>query len=231
MHISIITLFPGMFDGMVTSMLKKAVDEHILELELIDLRLYGLGKRRSVDDQPYGGGGGMILRPEPLAAAIAAARERIVSGSDDRQAPVILMTPQGTPYTQTIANRYAKLDSLILVCGHYEGVDERVRELLVSEEISIGDYVLTGGEIPAMVVLDSVVRLLPGVLGAEEGAAHDSFQNGMLEYPQYTRPLMFQGQTVPSVLLSGNHGEIAKWRTEQSEQRTRQRRPDLLVRK
>lgn len=218
MKISIITLFPEMFNGPLdVSMLKKAQDIGALELEFIDLRQFGVGPRQQVDDMPYGGGDGMMLKPEPVVSAIEAAKE------SERTPVVILLTPQGDAYTQATAQELSEYDHLILVCGRYEGFDERIRQF-VDMQVSIGDYILTGGEIPAMVVADSVTRLLPGVLGGEYSAADESFSDGeTLEYPQYTRPEEFRGMKVPNILLSGHHEEIAKWRREQSEQRTQRR--------
>ncbi len=233
MQIDIITLFPGMFDGFVTSMVKKAVDIGAATLRVSDLREHGLGKRRTVDDTPYGGGGGMILRPDVVYEAVQAARARMagmLAERDAEQVEIILLTPQGEPYTQAVANALATKPGLVLVCGHYEGVDERIRSLAVTREISIGDYVLTGGEIPAMIIADSVIRLLPGVLGAENGFLSESFQNGLLEYPQYTRPAEFMAHSVPEVLLSGDHAAVDRWREQESVARTRRRRPDLLER-
>ncbi|RLC71262.1 MAG: tRNA (guanosine(37)-N1)-methyltransferase TrmD [Chloroflexi bacterium] len=225
MRIDIVTLFPEMFAGPFgESIIKRAVERGLVEIYLHNLRDYGLGRHRQVDDYPYGGGPGMILRVEPLFAAVEEVKARI--GRED--IPVILLSPQGRLFNQEVAEELAQQPNLILICGHYEGVDERVREHLVTDELSIGDYILTGGELPAMVVVDAVVRLLPGALGAEEGAREDSYAMGLLEYPQYTRPREFRGWTVPEILLSGNHAEIAKWRLEQALKRTRERRPDLL---
>jgi len=220
--IDIVTLFPEMFTGPFNeSIIKRAIDNGVVEIVLHNLREYGLGKHRVVDDYPHGGGAGMVLMAEPLFAAVEAAQE-------GTEVPVILLTPQGRLFNQKAAEELAALSRFILVCGRYEGVDERVREHLVTDEISIGDYVLTGGELAAMVVVDAVVRQLPGVLGSEESARDDSHANGLLEYPQYTRPQNFRGWEVPSVLLSGNHAEIARWRREQAILRTLKRRPDLL---
>jgi tRNA (guanine37-N1)-methyltransferase len=189
-------------------------------IRAVNLRDYAEGRHRVTDDTPFGGGGGMILKPEPLARAVEALRTPT--------AKVILLDPQGERFTQAVARRLAREDHVILVCGRYEGVDERVREQFIDEEISIGDYILTGGELPALVVLDAVVRLVPGVLGNEEAAAHDSFQRGLLEGPQYTRPEEFRGWRVPEILLSGNHKKIERWRRHQMLWRTFTRRPDLL---
>lgn len=213
MNIQIITLFPEMFPAVLNaSMLWKAQDKSAVTFRYVNLRDYGLGSRRQVDDTPYGGGDGMLLKPEPLVEAIESAKAQ-AAGS----AQVILMTPRGERFAQAKARNLTQHDDLIFVCARYEGYDERVVDY-VDQQISIGDYVLTGGELPAMVVIDSVVRLLPGVLGGEKSAEIESFSDGQtLEFPQYTRPEDFRGQRVPQVLLSGNHAEIAKWRAEQSE--------------
>ena len=225
MRIDIVTLFPEMFTGPFgESIIKRAVERGLVEIHLHNLREHGLGRHRQVDDYPYGGGPGMILRVEPLFAAVEEVKAKV--GRED--IPVILLSPQGRLFSQKVAQELARQPNLILLCGHYEGVDERVREHLVTDELSIGDYVLTGGELPAMVVVDAVVRLLPGVLGAEEGTREDSHAIGLLEYPQYTRPKEFRSWGVPEVLLSGNHAEIAKWRLEQALKRTQERRADLL---
>ncbi len=222
MRIDILTLFPGMFAGPFDeSIVKRAIDGHLVEIILHNLRDYGLGKHRMVDDYPHGGGSGMVMMPEPLFAAVEDIKQ-------DQEFPVILLTPQGRVLDQKIAAEMAALPRFLLICGHYEGVDERVREHLVTDEISVGDYVLTGGELPAMVIVDAVVRQLPGVLGSDESAQEDSHANGLLEYPQYTRPRKFRDWEVPEILLSGNHAEIAKWRRRQSVLRTLKRRPELL---
>lgn len=216
MKIDIITLFPNMFDGpFATSMLKKAQDKKLAKINFIDLREFGLGPRRQVDDTPYGGGDGMVLRPEPIVDAIESVKTD--------KSKVILLTPQGEPYKQATAQSLSKETHLILICGHYEGFDERIRAF-ADLQISIGDYVLTGGEIPAMVLVDSVVRLIPGVLGGENSAIEESFSDGKsIEYPHYTKPQEFRGQKVPDVLLNGNHGEIKKWRDQESKKRTKNR--------
>ena len=220
--IDILTLFPGMFSGLFSeSILKRAEEKGLAKINTWNIRDFALDKHRIVDDYPYGGGAGMVMKPEPLAGAIEAAR-------CGHPARVIYMAPQGKPLTQAKAMELAKASHLIILCGHYEGIDERVRTLLVDEEISIGDYVLTGGELPAAVLVDTVVRLVPGVLGSDLSALEESFSDGLLEYPQYTRPPKFMGLSVPDVLLSGNHAEIAKWRHEQSLRLTWERRPDLL---
>jgi tRNA (guanine37-N1)-methyltransferase len=223
MRIDIITLFPDMFKGPFDmSMLWKAQDKKLVEIHIHDLREHGLGPRRTVDDTPYGGGDGMVLKPEPLFAAVEACKKK------NPQAKVLLMTPRGKQFKQVMAQDLFKEKGLIIITGHYEGFDERIMEV-VDQEISIGDYVLTGGELPAMVIVDSVVRLIPGVLGGEQSAHDESFSNGLLEYPHYTRPVEFRGQRVPEVLQNGNHAEIAKWRHEQSLEKTQQNRPDLIT--
>jgi tRNA (guanine37-N1)-methyltransferase len=226
MRIDVLTLFPEMFSGpLQASILGRAIENGLVQIGLHNIRDYSEDKHHIVDDYPYGGGPGMVMKPEPLFAAVEA-----VAALDDAKAPVILMTPQGCLLTQQIGEDLARRERLILVCGHYEGVDERVREHLVDDEISIGDYVLSNGELPAMVLIDVVVRRLPGVLGSEESLAEESHAQGLLEYPQYTRPAEFRGWTVPEVLLSGHHAQIAAWRREQSLLRTGGRRPDLLER-
>ena len=221
MRIDVITIFPGMLDGFLReSMLKRASDLGKVVLNTIDLRDFSHDRHRTTDDRPYGGGPGMVLKPEPLFEAVEAVR--------DDGCPVILMTPQGRPFVQGVAQELSSEEHLVFICGHYEGVDERVRQELVTDEISIGDYVLTNGVLSAAVVVDAVVRLLPGVLGGEGATEEESFSSGLLEYPQYTRPPEYRGMMVPEILLSGNHQAIYEWRHEQSLARTRQRRPDLL---
>ncbi|HSX14680.1 MAG TPA: tRNA (guanosine(37)-N1)-methyltransferase TrmD [Candidatus Saccharimonadales bacterium] len=222
MKIDIITLFPDMFKGPFDmSMVWKAKDRGLVEINLRDLREFGLGPRRQVDDVPYGGGPGMVLKPEPVFAAVEAAKR------ENPSAKVIILTPSGNPYDQTQAEQFATQESLILICGHYEGFDERIASL-ADYQISIGDYILTGGELAAMVVVDSIVRLLPGVLGSDDSAIDETFTSGMLEYPHYTRPEEFRGMAVPDVLLSGHHGEIQRWRKDQAKIKTKKQRPDLL---
>lgn len=225
MKIEILTIFPGIFQGPFSeSMLKRAVDRGLVEIELVDLRSYAAGRHRQVDDSPYGGGSGMILKPEPLFKAVEALQER-----GEKRARVILLTPQGRTFNQEMARELSREQRLLLICGRYEGVDERVRESLVDDEISIGDYILTGGEPAAVVVVDAVARLLPGFLG-EESVAEESFSGSLLEYPHYTRPSLFRKMAVPQVLLSGDHAAIARWRRSQALLRTRRRRPDLIDR-
>lgn len=223
MTIDIITLFPQMFSGpFEVSMVARAQEAGHVEIKYWDLRDFGLGSRRTVDDTPYGGGDGMVLKPEPVVAAIEACLEAHPG------AKVVVMTPGGRQYNQQTAASFAKLPGLILLAGHYEGFDERIMKY-VDEQISIGDYVLTGGELPAMVVTDSVVRLIPGVLGGEQSAHDESFSHGLLEYPHYTRPQEYRGESVPDVLQSGHHAEIEKWRLSQARARTKEIRPDLLA--
>lgn len=220
MRIDVITIFPGMLDGFLKeSMLKRASAAGKVVFNTIDLREFTTDVHRTTDDRPYGGGPGMVMKPDPIFAAVESVRTE--------GARVILMTPQGRVFRQCEAQALAQENHLIFVCGHYEGVDERVRQALVTDEISIGDYVLTNGVLPAAVVADAVVRLIPGVLGGEGATVEESFSNGQLEYPQYTRPPVFREMAVPDVLLSGNHPVVAAWRAEQSRQRTRERRPDL----
>ncbi len=225
MRIDILTIFPGMFDGPFReSMIKRAIDQNLVEINPVDLRQYTEDRHHQVDDSPYGGGRGMIFKPEPLYKAVEDLRSDKTRGGNER---VILLTPQGDTFNQEKASELADLKHLILICGHYEGVDERVRLGLVEEELSIGDFVLTGGELAAAVVCDAVVRLLPGFLSVE-AAENESFTESLLEYPHYTRPAVFRGMEVPAVLLSGNHAEIEHWRRKQSILRTYQRRPELL---
>ncbi|TET25979.1 MAG: tRNA (guanosine(37)-N1)-methyltransferase TrmD [Dehalococcoidia bacterium] len=227
MHIDILTLFPQMFDSPFgASIFKRAIDSKLVSVSLHNIRDHTHDKHRTVDDYAYGGGAGMILKPEPIFEAVAAIKATIKEGAE--KLPVILLTPQGRRFCQEVAGELAGYSRLVLICGRYEGVDERVRQHLATDEISIGDYVLSGGELAAMVVVDAVVRLLPGVLGSAASAADDSHTSGLLEYPQYTRPPLYKGWSVPAVLLSGDHARIAKWRHEQAIQRTRQRRPELL---
>ena len=224
MRIDVLTLFPGMFEGPMTeSMMWKARDRGLLDLHLHDIRDYAKNKHRSVDDTPYGGGGGMVLRPEVVVDAIEATRQ------NDQDIPVILMSPQGRVFNHQIAVELAQHQHLILVCGHYEGFDERIRQLVITDEISIGDYVLTGGELAAMVVVDAVVRHIPGVLGAEGAEERDSHADGLLEGPHYTRPASYRGLEVPQVLQNGNHAQMDQWRREQAIRRTWRNRPDLLL--
>jgi tRNA (guanine37-N1)-methyltransferase len=221
MKIDVLTLFPAMFAGPLDeSIIQRARQKGLLDLRIINLRDYTHDRHKTVDDRPFGGGPGMLLKPEPIFEAVEA-----LANDATR---VILMSPTGRLFNQAIAGELARQSHLLLVCGSYEGFDERVHEGLADDELSIGDYVLTNGALPAMVVIDAVTRLLPGALGDDASAGDESFSHGALEYPHYTRPAEFRGMKVPEVLLSGNHAEIAKWRTEQALQRTRKRRPDLL---
>lgn len=223
MKIDLISIFPGMLEGPFReSMIKRAIDRGLVEINLIDLRDYTCDRHRQVDDAPYGGGCGMILKPEPLFAAVES-----LKASSNTNARVILMTPQGQIFNQQKARELSGENHLIMICGRYEGIDERVRLALVDEEISLGDYVLTGGELAAAIIVDATVRLLPGFL-SEEASSDESFSGSLLEYPHYTRPQNFRGMEVPSVLLSGNHAGIENWRRQQALIRTYQRRPDLL---
>jgi tRNA (guanine37-N1)-methyltransferase len=225
-RIDIVTLFPAMLEApLAESILGRARARGLVDIRVHDLRDHATGRHRVTDEPPFGGGGGMILKPEPLGAAIDALR---AAGSAEAPARVILLGPAGRRFSQAAARELAHRPHLVLVCGRYEGVDERVSEQLVDEELSIGDYVLTGGEPAALVVADAVTRLLPGVLGDEDAPARDSFARGLLEHPQYTRPEVFRGASVPDVLRSGDHGRITRWRALMSLWRTWQRRPDLL---
>lgn len=220
MQIHIVTLFPDMFKGpFAESIVKRAQEKKLVEIEVHNLRKWAIDKRGTVDDKPYGGGVGMVLRPEPVFNAVGEIKKP--------NSKIILLSASGIPYTQKKATDYSKLDNIILICGHYEGVDQRVADYLIDEEISIGDYVLTGGEIPAMVIVDSVVRLIPGVLEKPEATLFESFSKPVLEHPQYTRPEEYKGYKVPEVLLSGHHKEIEKWRKEKSLEKTKKIRPDL----
>ncbi len=221
MHIDVFTLFPGMFRGpFEESILKRAQDQGLISLALHNIRNATTDKHHIVDDYPYGGGAGMVMKPDPVFAAVEAVHQG---------GPIILMTPQGRLFGQADAQRLAGEPRISLICGHYEGVDERIRAHLATEELSIGDYVLTGGELAAMVIIDAVSRLVPGVLGAPASAVEESHSSGLLEYPHYTRPPDFRGWQTPPMLLSGNHGAIARWRRKEALRRTRARRPDLLA--
>ncbi len=233
MRIDILSLFPRMFDGPFgESIVKRAIDAGLVSLRIHNFREFAHDRHSTVDDYSFGGGEGMVLKPEPLFEAVESIQGRPHPGAapGGNAGPVVLLTPQGRLLCDSIARELAGEPALVLICGHYEGVDERVREHLVTDEISIGDYVLSGGELAAMVLVDAVVRLLPGALGSEQAADQDSHATGFLEYPQYTRPRVYRGWEVPEVLLSGNHREIARWRQEQAAERTRRRRPDLLAR-
>jgi len=223
MRIDVVTGFPKLLESPLNeSILSLARDKKLVEIVVHDLRDYTTDRHRTIDDTPYGGGAGMVLKPEPVFACVETLRR------DRSYDEVIYLSADGEPYTQKLANRLSLSANLLLLCGHYKGIDERIRETLVTREVSIGDYVLTGGELPALVVIDSVVRLIPGVLHDGESLLDDSFQEDLLGTPQYTRPAEFRGMKVPEVLLSGNHAEIARWRAEQQVERTRVRRNDLL---
>ncbi len=225
MHIDVLTLFPGMFEGPLTeSILQRAQQNDLLTVCRHNIRDYATDKHHTTDDTPYGGGGGMVMKPEPIVDAV-----EDVLGQDACTVPVILLSPQGRVLTQKIASELAQHKRLVLICGHYEGFDERVRQLLVTDELSIGDYVLTGGELPAMVLIDALARLIPGTLGAPNAAEEDSHATGLLEGPHYTRPPMYRGLAVPEVLINGHHAKIMKWRREQALRRTWQRRPEMLL--
>jgi tRNA (guanine37-N1)-methyltransferase len=226
MRIDVLTLFPKMFSGYLgQSLLKRAIDAGIIHIQVHNIRDWAQGKHRQVDDRPFGGGPGMVLRPEPVVEAVEA-----VQGEDDRPGHLILLSPQGRRLDQRIVSELARHQRLVLICGRYEGVDQRAIDLLQPDELSIGDYILGGGEVAAMVVIDTVVRLIPGVLGDDESNKQDTFSGDppLLEFPQYTRPREYRGLRVPDVLVTGNHPEIADWRKEQKLRRTRERRADLL---
>lgn len=224
MNFHILTLFKDMvLNGLNTSIIGRAVDKDLLSIEAVDIRDFSTNKHKKVDDYPYGGGAGMVMQAEPVYLAYRSVKEKI-----DHKVRVIYLTPQGKTFTQSMAEEFAKEEELIFLCGHYEGIDERVLEKIVTDYVSIGDYVLTGGELPAMVMVDAISRLVPGVLNNDISAEFESFQDNLLEYPQYSRPEVWREEKVPEVLLSGHHGNIAKWRKEQSILRTVERRPDLL---
>lgn len=225
MKFDILTLFPAMFEGPLTeSILKRACESGLIEVALHNIRDWALDKHATADDSPYGGGAGMVMKVEPLAGAIESVKEKHPGSK------VILTSPGGRTLSHEVAQELSREEGLIIICGRYEGVDERVKKLFVDEEISLGDFVMTGGEIAAMAIVDSVARLVPGVLGSDDSALYDSFADGLLEYPQYTRPPEFRGEKVPDVLLSGNHAVIAKWRRKESLLRTLASRPELLGR-
>ena len=222
MRIDVITIFPEMFAPVLNaSIVKRAQAKKKVKIHIHDLRDYTHDKHQKVDDRPFGGGPGMVMMAQPIYDAV-----KKIKGK--RKAEVILLCPTGKPLRQPMAKKLAKVNNMILICGHYEGVDDRLNDLMIDESVSIGDYVLTGGELPAMVLIDCVIRLLPGVLGAAQSLADESFENNLLDYPQFTRPANFRGKTIPNVLLSGNHKAIEKWRYEQALMRTKKNRPDLL---
>ncbi|MBN2830941.1 MAG: tRNA (guanosine(37)-N1)-methyltransferase TrmD [Candidatus Omnitrophica bacterium] len=226
MIIDVVTIFPKMFDAVLNeSIIKRAQAKGKVKFHIHDLRDYTSDKHRKVDDRPFGGGAGMVMRPEPIFNCV----EKIKSKLKGRESKTILLCPQGRKLTQAIAKGLSKLNNIILICGHYEGVDERVRKNLADAEVSIGDYVLTGGELPAMVLIDAITRLIPGVLGDKNSLNFESFEGNLLEHPHYTRPSNFRKIEVPKVLLSGDHSRIEAWRIKEAESRTRERRPDLLL--
>ncbi|MCX5708355.1 MAG: tRNA (guanosine(37)-N1)-methyltransferase TrmD [Candidatus Omnitrophica bacterium] len=225
MRIDIITIFPGMFAPVLNeSIVKRAQSKNKVKIYVHDLRKFTQDKHNKVDDRPFGGGSGMVLSAQPIFDAVAKIKSQV-----KKNAKVVLMCPQGKTFNQAMAKKLSREKHLIFICGHYEGIDERVRNLIVDEEISIGDYVLTGGELPAMVVVDAIVRLIPGVLGDKNSLNFESFEGNLLEYPQYTRPANFRGNVVPEVLLCGDHKKIASWRKAEALKRTKIRRPDLLT--
>ncbi len=237
MNIDIITIFPKMFAPVLNeSIIKRAQAKGLVKINIHNLRDYSRDKHRKIDDRPFGGGPGMVFRPEPIFRAVKAISSKLPEGkpsasygaSKVRSSKVVLLTPQGKKLDQKLAKKLSRCKHLILICGHYEGVDERVRQKLVTDEVSIGDYVLTCGELPAMVLVDVVVRLVPGVLGKDESIHFESFSQGLLEYPQYTRPAVYRGMQVPEILLSGNHKVIEKWRKNKALEITKRKRPDLL---
>lgn len=224
MKIDIITLFPDMFNGPHSeSLISRAIKNKIVKIKIHNLRDWAEGKHHQVDDSPYGGGAGMVIKVDIVDKAISTLKSKI----QNPKSKIILMTPQGKKFNQKTAKRLSKYDHLIIICGHYEGFDERIRNL-VDEEISIGDYILTGGELPAMVIADTIVRLLPGVIGKNESLRNESFENNLLDYPSYTKPEIYKNQGAPKILLSGNHQKIKEWREREAAKRTKKRRPDLL---
>lgn len=230
MNFHIMTLFPDMINnGLGESITGRAIKNNYISVNTVNIRDFAGNKYGHVDDYTYGGGAGMLMQPEPVYKAYCSIKEKIEKEKRNASGKlrVAYMTPQGTPFNQAMAEDFAKEDNLILLCGHYEGIDERVLEMIVTDNVSIGDFVLTGGELPAMIIVDAVSRLIPGVLGCDESAVYESFYDGLLEYPQYTRPDEFMGMKVPEVLKSGHHKNIEKWRHEQALERTRLRRPDL----
>lgn len=225
MHFDILTLFPGLFAGVFEeSILRRAREAGLMTVSIHNIRDYAQGRHQVTDDTPYGGGGGMIMKPEPIVAAAEA-----VLGNEAGRVPVILLTPSGRTFTQAVARELAHKPRLVLICGRYEGIDERVQQCLAADEMSVGDFVLAGGEVPAMAIVEAVTRLIPGVLGETSAPFEDSHAEGLLEYPHYTRPAEFRGLPVPGVLLSGHHAEIVRWRRHESLRRTWQRRRDMLA--
>ena len=235
MQFYIMTLFPDMvMDGLNTSIIGRAMDKGLLDIEAVNIRDYAFNKHNSVDDYPYGGGAGMLMQAEPVYQCYEAVKKKIetkalLSDPDTRKSPrVIYLSPQGKTFNQTMAEEFAQEEDLVFLCGHYEGIDERVLEEIVTDYVSIGDYVLTGGELPAMIMIDAISRLVPGVLHNDVSAEFESFQDNLLEYPQYSRPEVWHDRKVPEILMSGHHANIEKWRREQSVIRTAKNRPDLL---
>ena len=228
MNFYVMTLFPDMVEqGLNTSIIGRATEKGLLSIKAVDIRAFSEDKHKRVDDYPYGGGAGMVMAPDPVVKTCAYVKSLIPEERREKT-KVVYLTPQGETFTQKKAEEWAKEEDLIFLCGHYEGIDERALEMVVTDMVSAGDYVLTGGELPAMMMIDAVSRLVPGVLGKEESFEDESFSDGLLEYPQYTRPPVFMGREVPEVLLSGHHGNVAKWRREQALLRTAKKRPDLL---
>ncbi len=230
MQIDVITIFPKMFDAVLgESIVKRAQKKGVVEIDIVDLREFTSDKHRKVDDKPFGGGPGMVMNAEPFFEVVNYIRKKT---KDKRlKTRIVLLSPKGKAFDHKLAKKLSKYEHMVLLCGHYEGIDERVRENLVDDEVSIGDYVLTGGELPAMVIIDAVTRLLPGALGNEDSSEDESFANGMLEYPHYTRPADYKGMKVPDPLLSGDHEKIKEWRKKQSLKTTKKKRPDLLKKK
>ena len=225
LRIDVLTLFPDAFSGYLAhSIIGRAVEKQVVDIRLHNIRDYTHDKHNTVDDYPYGGGAGMVMKPDPIFEAV----EAVKAGNPDAAYRIVLLTPQGRLFTQALAGKMAEEGNIILICGHYEGIDERVGQYLATDEISIGDYLLSGGEVAAMVIIDCLVRLLPGAIGSTSSLVEESHMEGLLEYPQYTRPPEYRGWKVPDVLLSGNHKQIADWRREQSLKRTADRRPELL---
>ncbi|MCL0105566.1 tRNA (guanosine(37)-N1)-methyltransferase TrmD [Dehalococcoidia bacterium] len=225
LHFHILTLFPDMFSPMqAQGILSRAVSKNLIKFSLYDIRDYTTDRHRQVDDYPFGGGPGMLMKPEPVFSAVASIREQL----DANKIPTILMSPQGNPFSQKKAVELSENKNIILICGRYEGFDERIREYLATDEISLGDFIVSGGELPAMLLIDTISRLVPNVVGSSDSIQNDSFFNGLLQFPQYTRPASFRDMGVPDVLLSGNHDQIRKWREIKSLEKTYKRRPDLL---
>ena len=222
------TLFPEMIESALdTSIIGRAMQKGLISARAVNIRDYADNKHRSVDDYPYGGGAGMLMQAQPVYDCAAAVKASIMEENKEARPRLLYMTPQGRPFDQDLAAELSREEDLIFLCGHYEGIDERVLEEIVTDEVSLGDFVLTGGELPALVMIDAISRLVPGVLGSGDSASGDSFQNGLLEYPQYSRPAVWHGKSVPEVLLSGDHKKVYEWRKEQSVLRTKERRPDL----